>query len=384
MLKKYPADYSKEILNVLHAMSFTNGKHLNLVGTYTVRSQVYAGDVDAFESVPIKTIKNTAERFQDLVKRVVKLPFTYISDIKCGSVDEWIVIPETTEIRNGKVEGYNSNEILIKVKELYERNIIDNKQLILAKKLLKEKVNIVEFVALQKELRYNIIRWSLQDIIAGYKTLQDGRQYTLEEGIQADTITKLDVVSWISGNRFTEFEVIYIFKSGNRIINKGLGNYELAVKTSILFMESQGNYFKMAKRMYAISRYHNYKRDSTLLSDLFTGDLGKLYSIYGDTDSLIFLIENIKELPKDKISFEIDYFITRLSNVSLPLYMNNEKKITSIVNRLTNKKIYTYENNTMIRLLKALKSEILEIISIYSFEYLQLYKLYPIPSKYLI
>ena len=384
MLKKYPADYSNEVMTILTAMSFTNGKNVSLVGSFTLRPQVYAGDIDAYEFVPIKSIKNTVERFQDLVKRVVKIPFTYISDIKCGSIDEWNVISENVQVRNGKVDGYNAKDILDKVKELYDTNIIDNKDYSFAKSLIKERITPAEFIDLQKELRYNIIRWSLQDIIAGHKVLQDGRLYTLEQAIQSPTITKLDLVTWIGGNRFTDIEIIYIFKMGERIVNKGLGDFEGAVKSSILLLKTKKNYYKMAKRMYTIARFYDYKKDIKILSDLFVGDLGRLYSIYGDTDALLFLIENVHELPKDKIAFEVDYFITRLSNVSIPMYMDREKKIMTIVHRLANKKIYNYNNETMLRLLNSLKSELFEILSDYTIHYLKLHKLFPLSSKYLI
>jgi len=47
--KKYPADYSDDVLTVIRAMSFTKGKKVKLVGSYTLRNQIYAGDVDALE-----------------------------------------------------------------------------------------------------------------------------------------------------------------------------------------------------------------------------------------------------------------------------------------------------------------------------------------------
>jgi hypothetical protein len=124
MLKKYPADYSNEVMTILTAMSFTNGKNISLVGSFTLRPQIYAGDIDAYESVPIKSIKNTVERFQDLIKRVVKIPFTYISDIKCGSIEEWNIIPENVKIQNGKVDGYNAKEILNKLNGLYDTILV--------------------------------------------------------------------------------------------------------------------------------------------------------------------------------------------------------------------------------------------------------------------
>ena len=66
--KKYPADYSDDVLTVIRAMSFTKGKKVKLVGSYTLRNQIYAGDVDALELVPIKSVGECVKRFKAVVK----------------------------------------------------------------------------------------------------------------------------------------------------------------------------------------------------------------------------------------------------------------------------------------------------------------------------
>lgn len=383
VLKKYPADYSDEILNVIRAMSFTAGKGVKLVGSYTLRNQVYAGDVDALELVRITSVKQCVSRFKKVVIDVVKIPLTYISDIKCGSVEEWRVVPLSAKIEEGNVVGYERDAILDKVKQLYDTKIIDEEQFTIAKRMLKEKVNAVEFLALQKELRYNIVRWTLKEVVAGFKILQDGRKYTLEEGIQAPTITKLDCVSWVSGNHFTDFEMIYEFSLHGTIINQGLRDLDLAIKESILLMRKEGNYFKMAKRMYALARYYNYKHDLPALNDIFIGDLGRLYGIFGDANSLKFLIESVDELPKEKIEFEVDQFISRLSNVAIPTYMRREGTIMRIVNRLKNPEIIKHDDATMLKLLDSLRFQIFTILSNYTLRHLKEARLFPLPARYL-
>ena len=384
MLKKYPTDFSNQILNIIRALSFTDGKHVKLVGSYSLRDQVYAGDVDSIERIPARSIRDIVERFQNNVKQLVKMPFTYISDIKCGSIEEWIVVPDTATIRNGKVVGYDPVVVMKRVEELYTTKIITDEQYGMAKRLVKKHVSLEEFIELQKELRFNIVRWNYKEIIIGHKFLQDGRRYTLEEAVQAPTITKMDIVSWVTGNHFMDFEMIYVFKIGNRIINKDLVDCNLAIKKSILMLRKQGNYFKLAKRMHALARYYNYKDDLEKIKTILVGDLGRLYNIYGDVSSLTFIIENVKELPKDKIAFETDYFITRLSNISLPSYLRHEKTIMSIVHQLSNKDLYSYKNPTILRLLEQLNEELFTILSKYTLRYLKENKLFPLAEKYLL
>ena len=85
--KKYPEGYPEDSLDVLEKMSFTNGKALNIIGSMQMRSQLYAGDYDAMETV--KTHGNTkvavrklALKFKSIVRKLLKTPNLYISDIK--------------------------------------------------------------------------------------------------------------------------------------------------------------------------------------------------------------------------------------------------------------------------------------------------------------
>ena len=383
VVKKYPENYSNDILSVIRTMSFTNGKSVKLVGSYTIRNQVYAGDVDALEFVKVRSVADCVKRFQEVVKRTSDMPVTFIADIKCGSVDEWKVVPDDATIKDGRVVGYDRDVILQKVKHLYETKIITENQFIIAKRMLRPTVNAVEFLALRKELRYNILRWSLKEISDGYKVLQDGRRYSLADGVQTPTITKMDVVSWVNRGSFTDFEMIYEFELNGKVINNGLRDLDIAIKESILLMRREGNYFKMAKRMYALARYYDYKHDLMPLNDLFIGDLGRIYSIFGDANTLKFLIENADSLPKDKMLTEIDQFTARLSNVVIPTYMRREKKVMAILKRMENKEILKHNSATMIKLLDELRFELYSVLSNYSLRYLKQNRLYPLASKYL-
>jgi hypothetical protein len=216
-----------------------------------------------------------------------------------------------------------------------------------------------------------------------YKVLQDGRKYTLEQGVQAPTITKMDVVSWVNGNRFTDFEMIYEFHKGKTVINKAMTDMDIAIKENILVLRREGNYFKMAKRMFALARYYKWKHDIKPLSELFNSDLGRLYSIYGDAEALKFIIEEAPAIPKDKVLFEAQQFVSRLANVVIPTYMRREAKIMRVVNRLQDPKLYTSDNATMLGLLDSLRGEIYEILQNYSLKYLREQRLYPLAYKYL-
>jgi hypothetical protein len=92
--KAYPEGYPNDAVDLLKSMSFTDGKAVNVVGSMSLRSQVYAGDYDAYEKVSFKgtktlIVKRFVNKFKSIIKSLHKFPFTYIGDIKSGSVEEW-------------------------------------------------------------------------------------------------------------------------------------------------------------------------------------------------------------------------------------------------------------------------------------------------------
>jgi hypothetical protein len=92
-------------------------------------------------------------------------------------------------------------------------------------------------------------------------------------------------------------------------------------------LKSTGNYFKMAKRMFAIAKYQNKTKTIERLSPMFTGDLGRLYHVYGDIGTLESLFEMKEGIPYAAIKLEVDQFKGRLSNIVLNGYLKNEDKI---------------------------------------------------------
>ena len=98
-LKEYPSGYSEDAMKVLNTMSFSNGKDVKILGSMSLRSQVYAGDYDAYETVVTHGSKSDAlqtlvKKFKKIVKEIQQIPNTFIGDIKSGSIEEWKIIGE--------------------------------------------------------------------------------------------------------------------------------------------------------------------------------------------------------------------------------------------------------------------------------------------------
>lgn len=379
--RKLPEDFASDVVDVLSKMSFTNLLSLRLMGSGSLKAQLYAGDYDAFEVVPVKSIAATVKKFQSIVRTLLDRKNTYVGDIKCGSVDEWKVMDGTIE--QGRVVGYNATAVKKKVEALFEQGVIGREERNSAMEKVKTTPTPMEFLELKRDLRYHLVRWTPQEVLRGHKTLRDGRKFTLAEGFQTPTITKLDVVAWVQGNRFTDFSCIYEFHKGKTVLNPAMVDIVEGLKTNVYELYYEKDYFKMAKRMFALSRVIGAYPLLSVLSQLFNGDLGRIYVVYGDIGTLEFLLENEGSIPKEKVQFEIDQFRNRLANVTLPKYLANEDTITEVIQKASNPLLYVQNHAQLLRLLRQLKSQLYAFLTSYSADFLAQHRLLPPPSQLL-
>jgi hypothetical protein len=368
----YPDGYPKDVTEVLKTMSFSDGRKVNIVGSMSLRSQVYAGDYDANERIVLKEGKNQAlklltSKFKSIVKEVKKLPLTYVSDIKSGSVEEWRIISRP----------YNFSESRKQLERLYSEKIIDREMYLEGKKRIKRNPSDLEVLLLEQDFRPNIIRWSVSEVLVGYKKLVDGRRFTLEEAFSTPTITKLDVVSWVQNNRFTDFSMIYEFSANGTILNPSLRDFEESVLENIYVLHSQKQYYKMAKRIFALAKYNKNTEALKVLSPLFNGDLGRLYIVYGDIGTIESMFETERFLPYSKLEFEFDQFKGRLSNISLKRYISQEDSIFKDIDELVAINKVASNKQKILSMLGSIKKRLLELLSHYSKEYLQKHNLFP-------
>ena len=370
--KAYPSGYPNDAVELLKSMSFTDGKNVNVVGSMSLRSQVYAGDYDAYEKVSFRgtktlIVKKLVNKFKSIIKSIQKIQLTYVGDIKSGSVEEWRIIQKP----------YNKEKSLEKLEELYKIKIISKKEFEEGKKRFIKNPSELDLLLLEQDFRPNIIRWKVWEVLKGFKILKDGRKFTLEEAFQTPTITKLDVMSWVQNNRFTDFSMIYQFIINGETINPGIKDFEKSILENIYVLHSEKKYYKMAKRIFSLARYKNNTDILEILSPLFNGDLGRLYIVYGDIGTIEDLFEYENNLPYSKLEFEFNQFKGRLSNISLPMYINKEKSMFDKIDTLVRMEKLPTNKSRILNLLGELKSDLLEILSKYTEKFLKEKKIFP-------
>jgi hypothetical protein len=370
--KDYPDGYPSDASEVLRIMSFTNGKNVRIVGSMSLRSQVYAGDYDATEIVDVigtrqLVVRDLVKKFKQIIRDLKNLPNTYIGDIKSGSVEEWVIIHDT----------YDYDKSIEQLEKLHDEGIITPDEYREGKRRIKPNVSKLELLGLRRDFRPNIIRWTPLEVLTGYKILKDRRRFTLIDAFQSPTITKLDVVSWVQNNRFTDFSMIYQFKSNGNVINRFTVDIEKSIRENIFMLHHEGNYFKMAKRIFALAKYKGYNDVLEKLSPLFNGDVGRIYMVYGDIGTLESLFDIAPIVPFSKVNLEIDQFKGRLSNVSLTKYIRRENDLFKMLDKITNIHSSRYSRKEILEIFRKTKTILSNLMSFYAKTYLTKVNLMP-------
>jgi hypothetical protein len=159
----------------------------------------------------------------------------------------------------------------------------------------------------------------------------------------------------------------YYYDNG-KDLNPGMGEIEPSLRENIFVLHHEGNYFKMAKRMFALAKFKKYTSMLEKLSPLFNGDAGRLYIVYGDIGTLESLIESHGIVSPSKIDFEIDQFKGRLSNIGLEKYIRREHEIFRLIDRIVEARRMSREQ--MVDALSKLKTILSTLMSEYAKQYL--------------
>jgi len=336
--KEYPTNYPADAVAILDSMSMTDGKGVELVGSMSLRSQLYAGDYDANDFVKLNTsekeaLDKCALLFKEAVRRTSKLANSYIGDIKCGEVEEWRVFSEETRVHNGEVVGYNAETSRSKIKQLRQSQIITPTEEKEALALLPTNPTPIQLVKAKDSIKFHIVRWTVAEVLEGEKRLKDGRTYTLQDGFSSRSITKLDVFGWVQNNRYTEFSMIYFAFNKGKALNPVEFDYEDSLKESILYYTSEGMYFKVLKRMFSLAKFKDDKKQMEKLTEVLNSDLGRLYHIVSDIRTLITMLEEQSKLRIGDIKFEIDQFKGRMANIyALEPFLKDEHTVLGYIN----------------------------------------------------
>jgi hypothetical protein len=352
--KPYPYGYTPDIIKIIDCITLSQGDKNKFIiqGSSGLSSQIYYGDYDILEKVDENIFKNVksyddyinkiVKRFQDIIKELLSMKLVYIGDFKCGEIPEWNV----------------SN--ISQLKKLYSKKIINQDELETA-------INEFDCKSCFRTRRFGVIKWSPQDILNGYIILRDNSKYTLYDAIKSTSaLTKLDIIAYID-NKFIEVSIIYNIIYKNKEISTAITKIFNSFYQSTELSYLDEKFFKVIKRLFSIARLHKDNNMLSKLNEILNSDLGRIYSVISDTDTIIFILENMKSIPHKRIEVEIQQFRKRLANIyTLDKWITLELPILKHINSIQ----FIKSRKELIESLTKLKIILNHILNYYSLQFL--------------
>jgi len=293
MGRQFPSQFSTPVRKVLSAISI--GKP-HVVGSSDDHKVMYSGDYDLIEVHPLR--KETAREFQAMIKKVGKLGT--ITDIKVGEVPEWQLL---------RSDDYDQKAELDALGRLWQEKVITSTEVRKAKNILKPHLTIRELAEARKELRYGVLRWTPKEVEEGVLKYR-GRTFYLEESFKTTGITKVDLIAWIE-TKYVEVSNIFLWTHGGEFY-ADVPSLAKSLAEDILRFEEDGNWMKVAKRMYSIAKYKGLLNDQDKLLRILNSHLGAIYTVVSDLELLYEFPEAIQTSKRRK---ELDLMRDRMAKL---------------------------------------------------------------------
>ena len=373
--KRFPDEFPPEVVDVIKVFSFKNAE---LKGSAQIRSQLYAGDYDMTEDVKLPSVSAFVSGFTNIVKNIYHSKGMYLGDIKCGTIPEWSVISADAQIKDGKPIHYSSAESKKKLDELLEKGVISKTEHSDAYSLLKDSAD--DFLLAKKEIKFDTVRWTYADVVAGFTVLRDGREFSLEEAIQSPGLCKVDAIGWVENRRYSEFSCIYTVSVKGKVLNKVKEQLAESLKNEFRYYVMVGNYFKYAKRLFSYAKSEGNEELGEKLTTMISGELGRMYQMSGDIATLEYLVENEENLDAERIHYEITGFKQRLGTVySFDSIFKEEDAFLSDLKKLER---LPPKSSKFLLNLKNLRTKIDKVLNDEAKKMLESMGLLPIPKVY--
>jgi len=258
---RLPEQFSKPVYKLLKALSLGD---VNLLGSNDDPRIMYSADYDILETPVFR--KSSVKQFQALVKRANKVGT--ITDIKCGEVPEWNLLTTKT---------YSREKELKHLQDLWQKKIITDAEVREAQKLLQPNLTKPELYKARKALRFGVMRWTPAQVAQGYMKFRDHTFY-LEEAMKSKGITKVDVVAWVKEKYVEVSNILLWTHRGKPYANvKHVIN---SLKEDLVIFAYDGNFMKVAKRMYSLAKVTGRDRES--LERILNSHLGAVYLVVSD------------------------------------------------------------------------------------------------------
>jgi len=282
MGRLFPEQYSAPVRKLMEKVAFGPP---DLMGSSGDPKVMYAADYDLLEYVPFRGAASV-KAFQ---RKVASL--AGITDIKCGENPDW-------NLCQGKT--YKQKKELDHLHRLWGEKVITDAEMKMGMKLLKERLTPAEKVAVRKELKFGVYRWTPKEVAAGVKEDRLGHPVRLEDAMKSKGITKVDVLAWVK-DKYVEVSNIILWTSRGGKPFAHIPHVLQGLREDVAYYVAEGNYFKAAKRMLSIAKNRRDVRSQEALYTILNSQLGHIYLVVSD-------LKVLKEFPTsaEKKRLELD------------------------------------------------------------------------------
>ena len=371
--KIYPLNFSKDITNVINLLKIPNTIDLMLVGSSSLKIGSPA-DIDAF--CIVKKTNNNYKDIENIFNRISRYNGRiYIDSIKCGEIEAYRVIPKDITLSTW---GHHIKQMRDKLQQLLTIKVITKEEYNEASASLKDKPKQVEILLALDTVKFHIIRWTATQMLKGEMEYR-GIKILLKDVLYTGR-TKISIITYLYGYRYVEISLIYRFKDNQgRLTDDDFNNLDKQMRNEVLINEYKQNWLKMAKRMMSILRgvmedKAEHKDIQEKLFVLFRSDLGRIYQIISDVDTMLFMITEKKDLDINKMIYTFDQLKNRLGTIVDPQYVKNQVMITRLIDMIEKDVLNP-------KPIEDLKEILTKIMNDGSLEYLKKEKLYPVNKE---
>ena len=257
-------------------------------------------------------INRFATRVKEVIKEIKRTPNHFFSEMKIG-------LDERYSYKIGKLhEGvFYPNDSLLEVTQQYVNDgLLSEEELLMTEIALKERNNDAFDIVNKIWRDRKLLRWSEDEILAGYKKLTGSIVIRLEQALRQHTPVKIDLITSVNDKfvEITNFLMLAVEKeneiipiniliSTNPTLDKQINNVEnLDVYNDIdaqLPSEIEKLYysnmyyspFKMVKRMFSFSRHTGNKVILDKIIPIISGHISLMYQIKSELDAISIVLE---------------------------------------------------------------------------------------------
>lgn len=323
--------YTEEEKKFISLLRIEHNSILNPIGSFTYKIQKYYSDIDINQIIKIKNddFDLMIKDLQNIIKKIIFEPLVYFSDFKAG---------------------------------------IDNRY--------------------PDDRDKYIIRWSIPDILRGYKWLPDNKLLSLKDALKMKSIVKLDIIAFTE-NRFIEASTFFILEKINEngsseFINIPNNFFEIftnQLKEEILKYTKKDSlkYFKTVKRMFSLARVKKDYKMLQKLEPLINSNLSLLGQINADLETIELLYEKAHKLPIKEMLLTMDSISKRLSTIA-----DIKLDYNFLINKLSNIKNSLKSGDIDISSdVIDIHDYLINVMNKETLQYMKRNKLYPIDKNYL-